>query len=172
MKSAFKVLGISVLAALIVFSMADCKSDVDDPPAPTPTPTWDFTLYLDNTNGTLHKNTSGGEPVTAEMAAAGAVVSGSSGAWVLTLTNFTFETTAIKVLEVPNGTTIALNGTNMFASKYSGSGDSYGIRCYSGGSYGALTINGSGTLNTASGNTTDYDFAYNRTLFYGYFRVV
>jgi len=88
--------------------------------------------------------------ITAAMSSAGAVVTGSSGAWVLTLTDFNFTTTDRIALEVVNGTTIVLNGTNTVASTYVGNQTSSGI--YVNEAFTGVTITGNGSL-TATGGT-------------------
>ena len=63
--------------------------------------TADYGLYL-HTDGKLYKNSTLDEDITTTMATKGAVVTDSAGTWVLTLTNFTFETVAATALRVQN----------------------------------------------------------------------
>ena len=109
----------------------------------------DYTLYLNDADGLLYKNNASGNNVTAEMNAAGAVVTGSAGARVLTLTNFSFETTTNTALLVHANMNIVLVGTNTLTSTNSGGTDSYGIYVQ-----GDLNIGGSGSLETTSGNAS------------------
>ena len=102
----------------------------------------DYTLVLDDTNGTLHKDSAGGENVTAAMTTAGAVVTGAAGSRILTLTDFSFTTSAACVLDIPGGTTIVLNGANTLETTYSADGNT-GIIMETGN----LTIKGGGSLN-------------------------
>jgi len=108
----------------------------------------DYVLLLNSTDGKFYKNSSSGDEVTP----AGASVSGVAGAWVLTLTDFNFETTASSALTVPTGTTIKLVGDNAITSKYSGEAIPCGI-------YGAgtLSIDGTGTLHATGGTSTASD---------------
>ena len=127
------------------------------------TVTGNYTLYL-HTDGKLYENNSSGADITAAMEAAGAEVSGSASAWRLTLTDFSFETTAATALQVANATTIELNGLNTVKSTYNGTGQSYGITetllfssaTITSNSRGIdisyLTVNGDATL-TATGRT-------------------
>jgi|GEM_PF-5529096 len=110
--------------------------------------TADYTLFL-YSDGKLYTDHWSGEDVTAAMAAAGAVVTGSSGAWVLTLTDFSFETASEWGLNVPGNTTIVLNGANTIESTYNGTKNPAGII-----SSGALTINGSGSLDVVTSNAS------------------
>ena len=89
--------------------------------------TADYTLRLNDSDGELYKTDTTGAKVTTEMANAGAKVSGSPGAWVLTLTDFNFTSTVRYALNLPGGTTITLNGVNTITSKYAGSSPSRGI---------------------------------------------
>ena len=99
-----------------------------------------YRLYLNNADGSLRNTNASGAAVTLT----GASVTGSVGAWTLTLTNFSFLTTAAYALEVPGGTTIALNGTNRIESSFNGGGTSCGI--YVAAANGPLTITGNGSL--------------------------
>ena len=83
--------------------------------------TGDYILFL-HTDGKLRKNNGSGEDITAAMSAAGATVSGSAGQWVLTLNNFSFETTANYALKATTGTTIILTGDNTITSSWHGMG--------------------------------------------------
>ena len=89
--------------------------------APTPENP-DYILYLNNSDGKLRKTNASGINITGKMAALGATVSGGVGAWVLTLNNFGFTTTANYALEVPGNTEIVLVGQNSLKSLYSGAG--------------------------------------------------
>ena len=105
-------------------------------------------------NGKLHKvyNNTFDDDVTAEMAARGAVVTGSSSNRILTLTNFNFETTADTGLLLMSNTTIRLVGDNSIVSTYNGSDPSVGI--YAAGN---LTIEGNGSLTALSGSPTNHN---------------
>ena len=137
----------------------------------------DYSLYLDDANGTLKKGSSGTD-ITEAMAAQGAAVTGEPGSRILTLTDFSFETTDPIALSVPDGATIVLKGDNTITSIHDGSASSYrtgilgisslNITSSSGGvlttsGYGvgirsvdALTINGNATV-TATGRETTSD---------------
>ena len=104
-----------------------------------------YTLFLNSTDGKFYKNSSSGDAVTP----AGASVSGVAGGWILTLTNFSFETTAAVALILPAGSSIELVGDNTVTSKYSGEAISSGI--YNAGS---LSIYGIGTLRATGGTST------------------
>ena len=114
---------------------------------PASAATVDYFLHLDDTDGKLHKNSSAGEVVTP----AGAVVTGSKGNRILTLTNFTFETTANVALFLSNTpTTIVLVGNNTITSTdTTGTLGSHGI-----GGISSITITSStgGTLTAIGGN--------------------
>ncbi|MCL2695036.1 MAG: hypothetical protein FWE69_01785 [Clostridiales bacterium] len=115
-------------------------------------PPVNYTLRLVDYNGRLYKNNMIGDEVTTEMAAKGAVVTGSAGARILTLTNFNFSTSAeYYAIDLPAGTTIVLNGSNTVNSTYNGSLFAYGVRCD-----GALTITSSsgGSLTAKGGSST------------------
>ena len=111
------------------------------------TVTADYTLYLDDSSGKLYKNTSSGAEVTTVMAGEGAVVNGTAGARVLTLTDFNYLTSANVALRVTGTTTIVLNGTNIIGG---GSSSTYanGIEASN------LTIKGDGSLTVIAGETT------------------
>jgi len=79
--------------------------------------------------------------------------SGTGWLWVqstktLTLANFTHTTSAMIALNLPDGATLVLNGTNEITSTYSGSNYSRGIAGNN------LTITGSGRLYANSGSGT------------------
>jgi Fibronectin type III domain. len=113
-----------------------------------------YVAYL-NTDGKFYTNNSVGTDITAEMEAAGAVVGGSPGNRILTLTNFNFETIAGSVLELTEDTTIILSGDNTLKSLYSGSSPSGAI--YAAGY--AITIMGDGSLTAiASGGSTNSNY--------------
>ena len=99
-----------------------------------------YRLFLNNADGTLRNTNASGAVVSLP----GASVTGGVSAWTLTLTNFSFLTTAAYALEVPGGTTIVLNGTNRIESSFNGSGTSCGI--YVAEANGQLTITGNGSL--------------------------
>lgn len=101
-----------------------------------------YTLYLDDATGKLLKG-EGGSAVTLN----GAVVSGSKGARILTLTNFEFNTSANIGLSVPDGTTIVVNGNNSIKSGDTDSYNNYAITAK-----GKSTIKGSGSLTAIGGN--------------------
>ncbi|MCL1873161.1 MAG: S-layer homology domain-containing protein [Clostridiales bacterium] len=113
----------------------------------------DYTLFL-HTDGTLHENSSGGADITAEMELEGMAVDGSAGAWVLTLSDFDYVTTAATALSVPAGTAIVLVGDNQITVVNEGALLSYGIY-----SAGALTITSvsEGNLTVTGGDATDND---------------
>ena len=67
----------------------------------------------------------------------------------LTLNGVNFETTAATAVKLPDGSTIVLNGVNTIKGVGSSSEDSYGIYAD-----GALTIQGTGTLNVTGGDTS------------------
>ena len=118
-------------------------------PATAGSVTGTYTLYLNSTDGTLRQNYASGTNVTSVMNTAGAVVGGTSSARTLTLTDFSFTTSAATALEVPAGTTIVLNGTNTVTSTYNGTVSSCGINAT-----GKIIINGSGSLIATGGNST------------------
>jgi len=109
--------------------------------------TADYTLYLNYSDGTLRKNNSSGEDITVAMAGAGAVVSGSADARVLTLTNFNFATTADDALWLPSGSTLVLSGTNTITTTDTSSS----IALYM---VGNSTITGDGSLVATGGTAT------------------
>jgi len=114
----------------------------------------DYTLCLAS-DGKLYKNSPSGEDVTSLMANAGAVVTGSAGAWVLTLTGFNFSTSTYTALRLSTSVTLTLVGTNTITSTYSGAGVfATGIYADSGIN---LTINGTGSLAAKGGNPTGQD---------------
>ncbi|MCL1896467.1 MAG: Ig-like domain-containing protein, partial [Clostridiales bacterium] len=104
-----------------------------------------YTLYLDDADGKLRKDGPGGDDLTAAMGSS-AVVSGSVGAWRLTLSGFSFITSAQRALELPGGTTVELSGTNTIMSMYGGAGFSAGVY-----SAGGLYITGNGSLKASGG---------------------
>ncbi len=73
---------------------------------------------------------------------------------VLVLDGINLVTTAPTALTVPDGTTIDFSGTNIIKGGDNSAGKAYGILC--GVLYGSqtLTINGTGTLNVTSGETS------------------
>ena len=111
----------------------------------------DYILYL-HTDGSFHKDNATGDDVTADMASAGAVVTGGPGARILTLTSFDFETSAEIALQLNESTTIVLVGANALTSGASGTINyvRHGINSAA----GTLTINGSGSLTVTSGAAT------------------
>ena len=123
---------------------------------PAAAATENYTLYLNNSNGRLYENNLSGADITDKMASSGAQVSGSSGSRTLTLTNFNFETSADYAMQVPDGTTIVLVGSNAVTSTYNGGG------YYSHGIYsdGNLTINGTGSLTAKGGAGTESSGIY------------
>jgi len=113
----------------------------------------DYTLHLHANEGTLRKSSSSGEDVTAAMAAAGAVVSGVEGAWVLTLTNFNFTTSdSGSTLFLPSGSTIVLNGTNSINNTSNTLFGAHGVSAGNGDL--AITSTAGGSLTTTGGNPT------------------
>ena len=114
----------------------------------------DYTIFLNSTTGDLELG-SGSTDTTNILGNAGATVTGIPGAWVLTLNNFSFTTTADHALSVPGGTTIVLVGDNSLTSSNSNTP----ISSLSDGivAFGNLTITGPGRLTTTSGEA---DFSY------------
>ena len=131
--------------------------------------TADYSLYL-HTDGKLYKNSTLDEDITTTMAAKGAVVTDSAGTWVLTLTNFTFETVAATALRVPGNTTITVVGDNTITSTFDDAGGTFGIFMNASSSE-TLTINGSGSLTVASGISSAASsigiYSYNSNLAFG-----
>ena len=111
----------------------------------------DYTLYLNDEDGKLYKNNTLDEDITDEMQIAGAEVGGKSGARILTLKDFNFITSAACALQIPDGTTIVLEGTNTITSTFSDYGYSHGILSNT----GVLAIRGAGSLTATGGSSSD-----------------
>jgi len=79
---------------------------------------------------------------------------GGTYSWVqstktLTLNNVNHSTTAADALDLPNDSTLVLNGANEIISTYNGGATSIGIFCN-----GIFTITGNGSLNAVSGESS------------------
>ena len=116
-----------------------------------------YTLFLNGSDGKIYKNSSLDEDMTSELASMGAEVSGSLGAWVLTLTNFNFTNSEACALQVPDGISIVLVGNNIISCKYESyrisDNTTYGIYAM-----GSLTISGDGSLEVESGFASDSNY--------------
>ena len=111
--------------------------------------TGDYMLYLNDTNGRLYEGSSTATDITDQMAANGATVDGIAGAWILKLSNFSFETSAYTALRLPAGTTIELVGNNTITCTYNGESVTNGIY-----SPNAIAFCGTGTLSATGGTST------------------
>ena len=114
-----------------------------------------YRLYLGD-DGLFYENDVYGTDITAEMASEGAVVTGSAGDWILTLTNFDFSSSASTALSLPGGMTltIVLIGTNAVTSTFNGHDNTAGIWVRDFDGDVTITSSTGGSLSLAAGDAT------------------